>query len=47
MKCEVIKDVFCDNCTEEEAKTEPWSFAGGDAEVDMRDWEVIRVEANE
>jgi hypothetical protein len=47
MKCEVYKDVFCDNCTEDDARYNPWEFATSEIETDQIDWHVERVEHNE
>jgi len=47
MECVVIKDVYADNCTEEQARNEPFEHATDEIEVDMRDWEVKSVSPNE
>jgi hypothetical protein len=47
MECTVIKDVCVDDCTEEQARNEPFEHASGEQEVDMRDWEVKSVTPNE
>lgn len=44
MKCTVIKDVYLDECTEEEARTRPFEHACEEHEIDMQDWEVKSVE---
>lgn len=47
MKCEVTKEVTCDNCTEEEARNDPWEHATDEHEIDQVDWEVESVKSNE
>jgi hypothetical protein len=48
VKCEVYKDVFVDNCTEEEARDNPFGeHYDTEVEVDMPDWEVIDVNEND
>jgi hypothetical protein len=44
MKCTVTKSVACENCTEEEARNNPFDFAVNEQEVNQHDWEVKRVE---
>lgn len=46
-KCQIIKDVFVENCTEEQARREPFEFATDEREIDMRDWEVQSVKTND
>lgn len=46
-KCEVIKEVYVSNCTEEEAHTDPFKYSTDEAEVDLLDWEVKSVEPND
>lgn len=46
VKCVVHKDVFVDNCTEDQARSSPWEFSSGELEVDMSDWDVKSVEPN-
>jgi hypothetical protein len=47
MRCEVVKDVCVDNCTEDEARNDPWSFAVSEQEIEQPDWEVKSVDPNE
>jgi len=48
LKCVVIKEVYCDDCTEEEARNNPWEHVEGDEmEIEQTDWEVQQVEPNE
>jgi len=46
MKCEVTKDVYCENCTEEEARNNPFEHSTEEVEVDQCDYEVRSVEEN-
>lgn len=47
MKCVVRKEVICDDCTEDDARNNPWDFAGNEMETDQEDWEVLSVKPNE
>lgn len=47
MKCTVLKDVYVDDCTGEQARTNPFEFASKEQDVDMLDWDVKSVEPNE
>jgi predicted Fe-S protein YdhL (DUF1289 family) len=47
VKCEVYKEVYCNNCTREQAETYPWDYAEDERETEMVDWEVLKVELNE
>ena len=47
MKCEVIKDVYVSDCTEDDARTNPFEHSTDEREVDQLDWEVRSVEPNE
>lgn len=46
LKCEVIKEVYADDCTEEQATQNPLEHATGETEIDQRDWEVVSVHEN-
>lgn len=47
MKCEVTKEVVCNDCTEEEARTDPYEHAVGDeTEISQDGYDVISVEPN-
>lgn len=46
MECVVNKVLVCENCTEEQAHDDPWSFVVQEDETDMKDWEVKKVEEN-
>lgn len=48
MKCVVIKEVCIDNCTEDQARDNPWDQDVTDeTEIEQTDWEVLHVEPNE
>ena len=47
MECKVIKDVYVSDCSEEEARTNPFAHSTNEREVDQLDWEVRSVEPNE
>lgn len=47
VKCTVTKEVTCDNCTEEEARNDPWGYATNERDIDLVDWEVERTEPND
>lgn len=44
MRCTVIKQICCENCTEEQARREPFEHAIDEEEVDQIDWLVTDVE---
>lgn len=46
MRCEVVKEVVCDDCTEEEAETNPWDHAVEEREQGQYDWTVLDVKEN-
>lgn len=43
MKCTVIKQVHCSDCTEDEANETPYDFSDDEMEVDQVDWEVLEI----
>lgn len=48
LRCVVIKEVTCDDCTEDQARDEPWEYVDGDeTEIEQVDWEVQSVKVNE
>lgn len=47
LKCEVKKSVVVENCTKEQAESKPWEHAVDETEIEMTDWEVLKVEPNE
>ena len=44
MRCEVTRIVSCEDCTEEEARENPWDYATDEQDVDLINWEVRKVE---
>lgn len=44
MKCEVTKDVYCEDCTEDEARNHPFDHAVDETEVEQTDYDVKSVE---
>jgi hypothetical protein len=47
INCEVKKSIVCDNCTEEDAFNDPFFYSVEETEIDMINWEVIKVEPND
>lgn len=47
MKCVVLKDVYCTDCTEEQATSDPFEYASNEVEVDQHDYEVRSVKEDE
>lgn len=47
MRRTVITNVFCEDCTLEEAQTNPFDYAYEETEANQEDYEVIKVESNE
>jgi len=47
VKCVVYKVLTCEDCTEEQARTDPWDHAVHEVEQDQLDWEVLYVKADE
>lgn len=46
MKCEVTKEVIVEDCTEREARENPFDHAVEENEIEQYDWRVLRVEPN-
>ena len=49
LKATVTKEVYCNDCTEEEARESPYDFAStyrNEVEIDCEGYEVISVEPN-
>jgi len=46
LKCEVTKEVVCDDCTEEEAESDPFEHAVEETEIDQIDYQVVDVKPN-
>jgi len=47
LKCVVIKEIYCKNCTEQEATSTPWAHSTEETEIDQTHWEVQSVEPND
>ncbi len=47
LEATVNKEIVVSNCTEEEAKANPWAFAVDERDLETVDWEVLDVEPNE
>lgn len=43
MECVIIKIVTCEDCTEEQARTDPFSYSVDEMEADQLDWKVLSV----
>lgn len=43
MECVVIKDVYVEDCTEEQARKEPFEHATDECELEMIEWEIKSV----
>lgn len=46
MRCVVIKEVYCSDCSEDEAHDDPFNFSKDERELEQEDWQVISVEPN-
>ena len=44
MEVKVMKEVYCENCTKEQATDSPWEYAINESELDQIDWDVISIE---
>jgi len=47
IRCEIVKEVYCTNCTKEEAENDPWQFADDERELYQDNWEVMSVKEYE
>lgn len=47
MKCLVTKVVCCEDCTEEQARSEPFDHGVDEQETSQEDWTILSVEPNE
>lgn len=43
VRCVVVKGVVCEDCTKEEARTNPWDHAVCEEEIEQIDWDVTEV----
>jgi hypothetical protein len=39
----VVKEVICEDCTKQEARTNPWDHAVCEEEIEQIDWDVTDV----
>jgi hypothetical protein len=46
-KITVIKELVCEDCTEEQARADPFRHSVSEEEKEMPDYVVLRVEPNE
>ena len=46
MRCTVIKEVACSDCTEDDARNKTWEMADDETEIEQVDWEVVSVKEN-
>lgn len=48
LRCVVVKEITCEDCTEDQARDDPWEHVDGDElEIEQVDWEVKSVKENE
>ncbi len=40
----VTKELYCIDCTEEEARSDPWNHCESERELSQSDYEVLEVE---
>lgn len=46
MKCEVTREVICDECTEQEATDDTFAHSISERDLELTNWEVLEVEPN-
>lgn len=46
IRAELLKEVYCEECTEEEARRDPFSFSTWEKEVDRMNYDIKKVEEN-
>ncbi len=44
MERTVVTLVTCTDCTEDEARDNPWDYATDEQDIDQVDWRVLRVD---
>jgi hypothetical protein len=47
IKASVDKEIYCEDCTQEEAENDPFEYAVDERELSQDDFEVIGVESTE
>jgi hypothetical protein len=43
IRCVITKIVTCEDCTEEQARDNPWNYATDEHDADVNDWEVKSI----
>lgn len=46
MRCTVTKHVYCEGCTQEEARSNPFDHAVDELEIEQVDYKVTDVQEN-
>jgi hypothetical protein len=47
MRCTVEKELYLENCTEQQARDDPWEYTLDERELNQDDTEFISLEATE
>lgn len=47
MEVTVKKEVYLENCTKEQAESNPWDYSEDELEIEMLDWEILKIEEND
>jgi len=47
MRCEIVKEVFCKGCSEQEARENPWDYSSDETEIEQTNWEIESVRSND
>lgn len=47
MRCEVVKEIYCADCTEEQARSNTFDYADDEIEIEQTDYTVLSVNPNE
>lgn len=43
VRCVVVKEIVCENCTKQEAREYPWAHSVNETELEQIDWDVTEV----
>ena len=43
VRCVMVKEIVCEDCTKEEARANPWAHAIDETELEQIDWDVTEV----
>jgi hypothetical protein len=46
VRCVVERQIVCEDCTEAEARDDPWSHATDERDMSMPDWKVMDIRPN-